>query len=82
LGGNSDRRIFQIEVYDNHYPSHTEPNGCRWFGPHMFYDGRSRKTTAKLDCRPSHQEKWLQRFCRHTNISIKERKGTFQRPLL
>ena len=82
LGGNGDRRIFQIEVYDKDCPSHTEPNGSRWFGPHMYYNGLSRKTTATLDCRESHRDKWRRRFCRHTNITIKERVGAFQRPLL
>jgi hypothetical protein len=82
LGDSGDRRVFQIEVYDKHYLSHIEPSGCRWFGPHMHYDGRARKTTAKLDCREDHRALWMARFCRHTNITIKEQTGEFQRPLL
>jgi hypothetical protein len=80
IGDRCDRRVFQIEIYSFSYISHRSPNGSLWRGPHLYYDGCSRRTTAKIDTLDS--EYWLKRFCRHTNLSIRETEGIFQRPLL
>lgn len=77
-----DRRLFQLEVYHHHYPSHTEPNGEKWLGPHLYYNGKSRRTTGGFDCRESHRLEWFRRFCRHANIITQEQEGEYQRPLL
>lgn len=79
--GSGDRRIFQIELYDRNYPSHREGKDI-WLGPHMFYDGRARRTASRLTCSDEHRERWFNRFCRHTNITVLEAPGSYQRELL
>jgi len=82
IGDKCDRRVFQVEIYNFSCISHREPDGSNWFGPHLYYNGNSRRTTAKIDTVSVDNSYWLKRFCRHTNISIKEAKGPFQRALL
>lgn len=77
-----DRRMFQIEVYSFNCISHREPRGSVWYGPHLYYGGISRRSTAKIDKVDGEHGYWLKRFCRHANISIRERKSPFQRALL
>ena len=78
----TERRIFQLEIYDRHYPSHRGDNGIVWFGPHMFHKGQARKVTTKLTCAESERERWFKRFCRHTHITVRELPGQYQRELL
>ena len=82
LKNRCDRRVFQLEIYSFEYPSHREPDGSVWYGPHLYYEGVSRRTTAKMDSIIGNRAYWLKRFFRHTNIILREREGVFQRDLL